>query len=133
MIAVLADTPCYVLLEANCRIGPDVLPMLSGLECLSIYGFSDKEPYDKFCANSQLALTPYPLVKGYLQTQAEIRDKRLKLVVLDPVGPREALLDAATMEAVLVAQQNRTPQVTVTHQLSFDREANAYRVEEAFA
>jgi hypothetical protein len=131
MIAVVADTPYYVLLQGNRRIGPNVLPSLLGIECLPIYGFSNKGPYDKFCANSQLALTPYPLVKDYLQTQTEIRGKGPKLVVLDPVGPREPHICAATMEAVLEAQEDRTTHVAVTHQLTFDEEADAYRVEEA--
>jgi len=133
MIAVVAGTPNYVLMAGNRHIGPKVVPLLTGTECLPIYGFSDKGPYDKFCANSPLALTPYPLVKGYLQRQTENRGEGLKLVVLDAVGPRELLLYAATMQAVLEAQEHRTPHVTVTHQLTFDREADAYRVEEASA
>jgi len=133
MIAVVAGTPYYVLMDSSQPIGPNVFPLLSGSDCLPIYGFSDKGPYDKFCANSQLALTPYPLVKGYLQRQTEIWGEGLKLVVVDPVGPREPLLYAATMEAVLEAQQHRATHVTVTHQLTFDREADAYRVEEASA
>ncbi|MDA1050471.1 MAG: hypothetical protein O3C40_08320 [Planctomycetota bacterium] len=133
MIAVIADTPNYVLMERNCRIGPKVIPLLSGTECLPIYGFSDKGPYDKFCANSPLALTPYPLVKGYLQRQTDTPGEGLKLVVVDAEGPRELLLYAATMEAVLEAQEHRTTHVTLTHQLTFDQEADAYRVEEASA
>jgi len=133
MIAVVTGTPFYVLMDRNQRIGPNISSLLSGIECLPIYGFSDKGPYDKFCANSQLALTPYPLVKGYLQRQTEIRGEGLNLVVVDPVGPREPLLYAATMEAVLEAREHRATHVTVTHQLTFDREADAYRVEEASA
>ncbi|MCA9120426.1 MAG: hypothetical protein H6822_09645 [Planctomycetaceae bacterium] len=133
MVTMVADTPNYVLMEGNRRIGPIIFPLLSGIECLPIYGFSDKGPYDKFCANSQLALTPYPLVKGYLQRQHDIRGEGLKLVVIDAAGPRDPLLYAATMEAVLDAQENRTTHVTVTHHLTFDQEADAYRVEEACA
>jgi hypothetical protein len=133
MIAVVAVTPYYVLLEGKCRIGPNALPLLSGIECSPIYGFSDKGPYDKFCANSQLALTPYPLVKGYLQCQTESPGEGLKLIVIDAAGPGDPLLYAATMEAVLEAQENRTTLVTVTHHLTFDQEADAYRVEEASA
>jgi hypothetical protein len=133
MIAVVAVTPYYVLLEGKRRIGPHVLPLLSGIECLPIYGFSDKGPYDKFCTNSPLALTPYPLVKGYLQSQTESPDEGLKLIVIDAAGPGEPLLYAATMEAVLEAQENRTTVVTVTHHLTFDQDTDAYRVEEASA
>lgn len=130
MIAVVAGTPNYVLMQGNSRIGPSVVPLLSGIECLPIYGFSDKGPYDKFCANSPLALTPYPLVKGYLQRQTEIRGGGLTLVVVDAAGPGEPLLYAATMEAVLEAQENRAAHVTATHRLRFDQEADAYRVDE---
>jgi hypothetical protein len=50
--------------------------------------------------------------------------------VVDAIGPSEPLLRATTMEALLEAQENRTAHVTVTHHLTFDLEADAYRVEE---
>ena len=80
--------------------------------------------------NNQLALKLYPLVKVYLRDQATAPADGLKLVVIDAAGPCEPYLRAATMEAVLEAQENRTPHVTTTYQLMFDHEANAYRVEE---
>ena len=40
-------------------------------------------------------------------------------------------MTTATMEAVLEAQENRTTHVTVEYQLTFDQEADAYRVEAA--
>lgn len=127
--AVAADTPYYVLLDGNHRVGPHVVPLRSGVECAPIYGFSDKGPYDKFCLNSELALTPYPLVKVYLRSQADVPGDGLKLVVLDAVGPHEPQLVAATIETVLAAHKNRTTQVTAAYRLSFDREAHAYTVE----
>jgi len=130
IIAVVADTPYYVLMNANLRIGPKLLQLEVGIECSPIYGFSDKGPYQKFCLNSQLALTPYPLVKGYLRNQVEAPGDGLKLVVVDAAGPREPYVYAATMEAVLEAQESRAAQVTTAYRLIFDREANAYRVEE---
>ena len=131
MIAAVAGTPHYVLLDANRRIGPTVVPLHSGSECSPIYGFSDKGPYDKFCRNSELALTPYPLVKVYLRSLAGAPGDALQLVVLDAAGPRDLYVQAATMEAVLEAQENRTTHVTVAYRLIFDEEADAYRVEEA--
>jgi hypothetical protein len=131
MIAAVADTPHYVLMDGNRRISPTVVPLRSGSECSPIYGFSDKGPYDKFCMNSELALTPYPLVKVYLRNQAGAPGDALQLVVLDAAGPRDSCVQAATMEAVLEAQENRTTHVTVAYQLTFDQEANTYRVEEA--
>jgi hypothetical protein len=53
----------------------------------------------------------------------------LKLVVVDAAGPRDPCLHAATMEAVLEAQENRTAHVTAARHLIFDQEASAYREE----
>jgi hypothetical protein len=117
-------------MHGNRRIGPNIVPLDEGLECFPIYGFSGKDPYDRFCMNGQLALTPYPLVKGYLRNQASAPDDGLKLVVLDAAGPREPCLHAATMQAVLEAQENRMNRVTIVYRLVFDREAEAYRVED---
>jgi len=129
MIAVAARTPYYVLLDQNRRIGPNVIPTGGGIECFPIYGFSDKPPYDRFCLNSQVALTPYPLVKGYLRNQARATDDGLKLVVIDAAGPREPDLQAATMEAVLEAQEKQSTHVTATYRLTLDQEAEAYWIE----
>ncbi len=128
-----AGTPYYVLLESNRRIGPKVVQFPAGMACAPIYGFSDKGPYDQFCSNSQLALTPYPLVKVYLREQAGTPGDGLKLVVVDAAGPCEPYLHAATMAAVLEAQENHTTHVTAGYRLIFDQEADAYRLEEACA
>ena len=130
MSEVVAGTPCYVLMDGNRRIGPKVLPLHSGIDCSPIYGFSNKDLSDKFCMNSQLPLTPYPLVKVYLRNQATAPGDGLKLVVIDAAGPREPHVRATTMEAVLEAQENRTTHVTVAYRLMFDQEADAYRVED---
>ena len=127
---VVAGTPYYVLMDGSCRIGPDITPLHSGIECLPIYGFSDKGFYDNFCLRTPQALTPYPLVKGYLRNQLGAPNNCLKLVVIDSAGPREPYLHAATMKAVLEAQENRTTHVTADYRLMFEQEANAYRVEE---
>jgi hypothetical protein len=131
MTAVVADAPYYVLMDQNRRIGPKVLQSPSGIACAAIYGFSDKGPYDKFCRNCQLALTPYPLVKVYLRNQAGALGDGLKLVVVDAAGPHEDCLHAATVEAVLKAQENQMTHVTAAYRLMFDQEAHAYRLEEA--
>jgi len=133
MIAVVAGTPHYLLMEGRSRIGPNVVALLAGIECAPIYGFSDKRAYDNFRANSPLTLTPFPLVKGYLQGLAEMRGEAPKLVVVDPEGPREPLCYAATFEAVLEGLEHQATHVTMTHQLTFDQEAGAYRVEEMSA
>ena len=124
----VADTPNYVLMDVDRRIGPNVMPLDASTECSVIYGFSDKGPYDKFCTNSQQALKPYPLVKGYLRNEMEAPGDSLKLVVIDAAGPSEPYLHAATIEAVLEAQESRAAHVTAAYRLTFDEEANAYRV-----
>ena len=129
MSTVAASTPNYVLIDGNLRIGPKVVPLDAGTECSAIYGFSDKGPYDKFCTNSQQALKPYPLVKGYLRNQMDAPGDSLKLVVIDAAGPSEPYLHAATIEAVLEAQESRAAHVTAAYRLTFDEEANAYRVD----
>jgi len=126
---VTAETPYYVLMEDNRRIGPKVVPpSLDGM-CVPIYAFSGKGPYDKFCQNTEQQLRPFPLVKAYLRNQAETAGEGLKLVVIDATGPCEPCVHAATMEAVLAAHENRTAQVTAAHSLVFDQNANAYRVQ----
>lgn len=125
---VRAGAPCYVLMDGNRRIGPDVVPSSAGSQCTAIYGFSDKAPYDAFCQSSPLALKPYPLVQGYLRSQLETAGEAVQLVVIDAVGPAELVLHAATMSAVLQAQENRAAHVSVTHELVL--QADGYRVED---
>ncbi len=129
--ATVAHTPYYVLMESNRRLGPKVVQSPAGMACEPIYGFSDKGTYNRFCSNSQLALTPYPLVKVYLREQARTPGDGLKLVVVDAAGPREPCLRAATMAAVLAAQENHTTHLAAAYRLAFDPEADAYRLEDA--
>jgi hypothetical protein len=129
MSAVFACTPHYVLMDGNRRIGLKVVQSDGEIECSVIYGFSDKGPYDKFIAQGQMALTPYPLVKGYLRNEVAAPGEGLKLVAIDAASPCEAFLQAATYEAVLAAHENRSRQVTTAYELAFDREIGAYRVE----
>lgn len=118
-------------MDGNRRIGPKVVPSQTGIECLAIYGFADKGPYNAFRVNGQLALKPYPLVKRYLRTQIDAAGDGLNLVVIDAGGLDEPYLHAATMNAVLEAQEKRATEVTIAYQLVFDDEAGAFRVQEA--
>jgi len=127
-IATFVDTPYYVLMDGKQRLGPEVAPLPSGAECLAIYGFSDKDCYDKFCANSQLTLLPYPLTKFYLQNQADAPGDSLNLVVVDAAGLHEPCLHAGTMEAILQGQADRTPHVTAGYHLTLDQDVDAYQV-----
>ena len=126
--ATFVDTPYYILMDGKRRLGPKVEPLPSGAECLAVYGFSDKACYDKFCANSQLRLVPYPLTTFYLQNQADAPGASLNLVVVDAGGPQEPCLRAGTMEAVLQSQQDRTLHVTAAYELTLHPESAAYQV-----
>lgn len=123
------DTPNYVLLSDKQRIGPQLLTANSGQECFAIYGFSDKLPYDAFCKNSDLALMPYPLVKGYLQNQLESAGDTILIIAIDAAGPDAAELSASTMQAVLEAHKNQSDQVAVSYRLIKGETSAAYRVE----
>jgi len=131
MTALLLNTPCYVLLDGKQRLGPKLLPLHDGPEGVAIYGFSDKPPYDLFCANSELALTPYPLVKGYLKNQITESREAVHLVVVDAAGPNEAQLNAATMNSVLEALEQESDRVTISFRLMLDQNSQAYRIEKA--
>ncbi len=122
------ETPYYVLMDGKRRFGPEVASLPSGTMCLAVYGFSDKGHYDRFCTKSQVALTPYPLTKFYLQEQADGPGGGLNLVVVDAPGPHEPSLHAGTMEAVLQGQEDRTPRIPVAYHLTLVPEDAAYRV-----
>lgn len=128
---VSASTPNYILLNGKTRISPTVFPLRSGRVCSSLYGFSDKVPYDLFQSNSEMALTPFPLVKVYLRSRIETDNENLHLVILDACGPNDVTVRAATMDAVLEAQVSQATSVLAEYSLSFDTEANGYRVDEA--
>lgn len=127
-VTTFVDTPYYVLMDGKQRFGPEVVPLPAGTECLAVYGFSDKNRFDKFCANSDLTLTPYPLTRFYLRTQADAPGDGLNLVVVDAAGPHQPSLQAATMEAVLQGQEARTPHVNAAYDLTFEQETAAYRI-----
>ncbi len=127
MNPLLTDTPRYVLLNGRERVSPKLLASNAQPIYLAIYGFSDKGPYDVFSANSKLALTPYPLVEGYLQNQLT-QSGIDHLVVVDAEGPNEGQLRAATMKSVLEAQQSQASHVAVSFRLILDQESQSYRV-----
>lgn len=130
MKALLADTPRYVLLDGKERTSPRLLATHAESIYIAIYGFSDKEPYDLYCASSKLALTPYPLVEGYLINQMT-RSAIEHLVVVDAASRCEMRLCAATMQFVLEAQQSQSSQVAVSYWLTLDQASQSYLVEAA--
>ena len=130
---LLVNTPCDVLLDDEQRLGPKLLAQPGGPQHEAIYGFSSKESYDLFCANSDHPLIPYPLVKEYLKNQIADSGDTVQLVVVDAAGPQETQVNAATMNSVLEAMKQNANQVTLSFRLMLDRESQAYRVENALA
>lgn len=128
---LFVNTPRYVLLDGKQRLGPKLLPAHAGTEGMAIYAYSDKPPYDLFCANCKLALTPYPLVKGYLKNQITDSGDAIQLVVVDAAGPNETQLNAATMKSVLEALEQGSQRVTISFHLMLDPVSQAYRIEKA--
>ena len=104
--------------------------MRSGRTCKALYGFSDKAPYDAYRASSETPLTPFPLVKVYLRTLIETGPDDLHLVILDATGPCDATLHAATTESILESHLNQSAAVNAEYVLTFDSQANGYRIEE---
>lgn len=124
--------PRYLLRLNNQTLGPDHVQLRSGQRCSAFYGFSDKESYDRFQANSSLQLTPYPLVDVFLQDQAKasVENDRPVLIVMNPKGPDCELLQAVTARAVMrIREQNKT-ELMSTHVLMFDKQAAVYLVDE---
>lgn len=124
-------TPFYVLLDGKQRLGPKLLASHAGPEFKAIYGFSNREAYDLFCAKSDHSFIPYPLVKGYLQNQIADSGDTVQLVVVDPTGPQQAHLNAATMNSILEAVNQKATQVTLSFRLTLDPALQAYCIEKA--
>ena len=105
MLDGFAVTPRYVLRDGNHPSGPSVMQTEGQAEANVIFGFSDKPQYDAFLQKSLIALTPYPLVKGFLQNQVDLASASLdldaiQLIVLDAGDPQQSILRAATMKAI---------------------------------
>ena len=121
------------MLDDEQRLGPKLLAQPGGPQYEAIYGFSSKESYDLFCANSDQPFIPYPLVKGYLKNRIADSGDTVQLVVIDAPGPQETQVNAATMKSVLEAVEQKANQVTLSFRLTLDRESQAYCVEKALA
>jgi hypothetical protein len=127
-IAVSVDTPLYVLMEGNSRIGPRMANAGLAVSGMPIYGFSAPSAYERFRANSVQAFTPYPLVKVYLRLRMVEPGGNVELVVIDAAGPRDDTIHAVTVEAVLAALETGTTRMTAEYALEFDQKDDAYRI-----
>lgn len=124
-------TPKYLLLEGTDPIGPKILPPPSESASTAVYGFSGKKAYDRFVANSDRELRPYPLMEGYLRKQDAEECTSIQLLVLDADGPSQQNVVVVTVQAALQARQADTVEVNEGQQMVFVPESGAYRVSDA--
>ena len=129
MVQRFAKIPRYILKDGSHPTRPIVLSETSRAESTVIFAFSGKPAYDAFLIASSQALTPYPLVKGYLQNQLALGVDGLRLIVLDAGGPQQEALDAATFENVLESFERNSESVPITHQLFRDEASRGYRIQ----
>jgi len=126
----MGATPRYLLLAGDDPIGPELEPLPSGVTCFVVFGFSGKAAYDRFIANSDKELRPYPLMKGYLQNKDAAENTQLNLVVLDADGPSQQIVTAVTMSAALIARSEETSNVDADYQLNLVPHTGSYLVAE---
>lgn len=122
------STPRYLLMGSDGPIGPAVIQPESNTRSSVVFGFSSKEKYDLFCATSQVALRPYPLLKGHLNNQTDSTGKQITLVCVDPVGSAEAGYQATTAESLVEALRTSSEQVTVDFHLIANNQGSAYQL-----
>ncbi|QDU89240.1 hypothetical protein Pla175_26270 [Pirellulimonas nuda] len=122
-------TPHYALIaEDNHPLGPSCVTS-DGQSCTAIYGFTNREAYDRFRGSGRPPWRPYPLVVGHLERM--LARPGLQLVVLDAPGQDEPTLAAAAADAVLAAQSGGALQLTAGYDLSRSPDGTAYLVEPA--
>lgn len=129
MVDGFSKTPRYVLKDGTHPTSPTVVRGSSEDEPTAIYGFSSKLSYDVFWKSQSTALTPFPLVRLFLQNQIDLDGDLLRLVVLDATSPQQEMLQAATFQAVVEAFRESSDSVPVSHQLILAGDSSGYRVE----
>tara|TARA_R110002072_G_scaffold119718_1_gene252605 strand:+ start:3168 stop:3590 length:423 start_codon:yes stop_codon:yes gene_type:complete len=124
-----SNTPRYVLNDAAFPACPSLTETSPQDHPIVIYGFSNKSQYDVFLKASSLALTPYPLVKRFLEKHVDQNAEEMKLVVVDADSPTQPSVYAATFQNVLEAIRLVSETVNLTHRLILDPTDSTYRVE----
>ncbi len=125
------EVPRYILNLDHAPMRPMLDRPLQSQAVTVIYGFSTKSKYDSFlltCAKKE-ELTPYPLVKGYMEKLLNTEPNSLHLVAVDAASADQATLDAATMQSIVSALTNRQPDVLISHALSRDASNTVYSLE----
>jgi hypothetical protein len=121
--------PRYVLKAGAIPTGPLVEPESSdGRIAFVVYGFSDKPQYDAFHNQSSRLLTPYPLVKRYLQNQIALLAGQLGLIVLEATSPSQSQLHAVALDRLVEALESNQSIIQPTHQLLLVGNPSTYRV-----
>ena len=118
--------PRFVLFRGKDRIRPAITEMNWGTACVAFYAFSNKTCYDAFSVDSPTPLTPYPLVKRFLEEQIAESIDAIHLVIVDADSPTATQLNAVTMTSVLDAQENQASEVQVSYRLTFDPRNDTY-------
>lgn len=121
-------TPHYLLLGDEGPIGPEVEQSDSVTASSAVYGFSSKAHYDRFCAASDLALRPYPLLKGHLRKLGNFTGSRITLIAIDPSGPDELELQTATAESVAQMLETGGEQVPIESHLIASDDGGVYQL-----
>ena len=128
MVDGFSKLPRYVLREGAESLGLTSLSGPDSAPVSSIYGFADKVHYDAYLRNSPGSLTPYPLVRGFLQNRIDLEPCQLQLVVLDATDRHQQMLFAATMQSIVEAMDLKQDSVSVSHTLALVGSSNSYRV-----
>ena len=142
------STPLYVLRHEDKPLRPVISEAAGTLFSNSIFGFSNKPFYDTFTSECDLALMPYPLVKGFLKNQIEASQAALNakdaepfqdgsysqnLVIVDAAGPAAEVVYAVTMSSILEAFESKSKQLLASHLFRFDTKSSSYQMEEIAA
>jgi hypothetical protein len=127
--ALSVATPRYLLLGSDGPVGPDVIQLKPDTDSFAVFGFSSKERYDRFCAATELALRPYPLMRGHLRKPPEFTGKRITLICVDSSGPVEAEFQATTADSLVLAMETGSDQVPINFHLIARQQDGAYTLQ----
>ena len=129
MVEGFSKTPRYVLKDGSHPTSPVVVVDATEVEPTVIFGFSGKASYDLFWKAQSASLTPFPLVRLFLQNKIDQGGNSLSLVVLDATSPQQEILAAATFQAVAEAFRQNSETLPVSHRLIRSGDSTGYRVE----
>lgn len=127
----IASTPHYLLLGDAGPIAPNVVRADFGEKCSTVYGFSSKTYYDRFCAAGDQTLRPYPLLPGHLANEVNRDISLFAMVVVDAGSSTEAELHAVSAKTLLNAFQNRLEEVPTEINLIQNAAATEYQLDTA--